>query len=224
MGGVIGDLLPIAIGIAISPLPIIAVILMLLSASPGRSSVGFLLGWVVGIVAVTTIVLLLVGRAGNSANGPSTTSSVIRLVLGVLLLLLGVRQWRARPRPGEAAAMPKWMRALDGITAVKASGLGALLSGVNPKNLLLCVAAGTAIGAGHLSAGGNVVAIAIFTVLASCSIAGPVVLFLVARERMSAPLAALRTWLTDNNAAVMAVLLLVIGVVQIGKGISGLSS
>jgi hypothetical protein len=36
---------------------------------------------------------------------------------------------------------------------------------------------------------------------------------------MAGPLESLRTWLVHNNATVMAVLLLVIGVVVIGKGI-----
>jgi threonine/homoserine/homoserine lactone efflux protein len=224
MGTVIGDLLPLAIGVAISPVPIIAVILMLLSQRPGPTSVGFLLGWIAGIVVVTTVVLLLVGHASNTDSGPSTVSSVIKLVLGALLVLIAVRQWRHRPREGDTATMPKWMSAIDSFSSVKAAGLGALLSGINPKNLIMCLGAGTTIGAGHLSAGGNVVAVAIFTVLASCTIAVPVIVYLSARERMAAPLTSLRTWLTANNAAVMAVLVLVIGVALIGKGIGGLSS
>lgn len=224
MGTVIGDLLPLAIGVAISPVPIIAVILMLLSQRPGPTSVGFLLGWITGIVVVTTVVLLLVGHASNTDSGPSTVSSVIKLVLGALLVLIAVRQWRHRPREGDSATMPKWMSAIDSFSSVKAAGLGALLSGINPKNLIMCLGAGTTIGAGHLSAGGNVVAVAIFTVLASCTIAVPVIVYLSARERMAAPLTSLRTWLTANNAAVMAVLVLVIGVALIGKGIGGLSS
>jgi threonine/homoserine/homoserine lactone efflux protein len=224
VGTVIGDLLPLAIGVAISPVPIIAVILMLLSPRPGPTSVGFLLGWILGIVVVTTVVLLLVGHASNTDTGPSTVSSVIKLVLGALLVLIGVRQWTHRPKEGDTATMPKWMSAIDSFTFAKAAGLGALLSGINPKNLIMCLGAGTTIGAAHLSAGGNVVAVVIFTVLASCTIAVPVIVYLSARERMAAPLTSLRTWLTANNAAMMAVLVLVIGVTLIGKGIGGLSS
>jgi threonine/homoserine/homoserine lactone efflux protein len=224
VGTVIGDLLPLAIGVAISPVPIIAVILMLLSKQAGRTSVGFLIGWLLGIVAVTTIVLLVVGQAKDTSTGPSTASSVIKLVLGVLVLLVGVREWRARPKEGEPAHLPKWMNAIDSFTFGKAVGLGAVLSGVNPKNLLLCVAAGTTIGAGHLSGGGDAVAIGIFTVLASCSIAIPVIVYLSAREKMTKPLTELHGWLAQNTATVMAVLMLVIGVVLIGKGIGGLSS
>lgn len=222
MGAVIGDLLPLAIGIAISPVPIIAVILMLLSRKATATSTGFLLGWVAGVVVVTTVVLVLVGQAGDTSGGkPSTVSSVLKLIFGVLLLLMAVRQWQGRPKAAEAGAMPKWMGAIESFTFGRALGLGFLLSGVNPKNLLLCLGAGTTIGAAHLSTSQVVVAMAVFTVLASTTVAVPVVGYLAARDRMAAPLERLRAWLTQNNAAVMAVLLLVLGTALIGKGIGG---
>ena len=221
MGAVIGDLLPLAIGIAISPIPIIAVILMLLSRRATATSTGFLLGWVVGVVLVTVVVLALVGQAGNTAGGePSTLSSVLKLVLGAALILLAVRQWQGRPKEGETAAMPKWMDAIESFTFVRALLLGFGLSAINPKNLLLCLAAGTTIAA-HLPTGQVVVATVVFTLLACSSIAVPVVGYLAARDRMAAPLERLRAWLTQNNAAVMAVLLVVIGTVLLGKGIAG---
>jgi amino acid transporter len=193
VGTVIGDLLPLAVGIAISPIPIIAVILMLLSPQAGKTSTGFLLGWVAGIVVVTTVVLVLVGQAGNTSSGsPSTVSSVLKLAFGVLLLLLALKQWRQRPKEGEVATMPKWMSAT--------------------------------IGAAHLSGGEDVIVVAIFTVIAASTVGIPVVGYLAARSRMEAPLNRLRAWLTQNNASVMAVLLLVIGAVLLGKGIGGLSA
>lgn len=225
MGAVIGDLLPLAVGVAISPVPIIAVILMLMSRQAARTSAGFLIGWVAGIVVVTVVVLLLVGQAGNSAGGqPSTLSSVLKLVFGVLLVLLATRQWRARPQQGQAPALPKWMAAIDSFTFGKALGLGFLLSGVNPKNLLMCLGAGTTIGAAHLSGGDEAIVVAVFTVIAASTVAVPVIGYLTARDRMTGPLDSLRGWLTHNNAVVMAVLLLIIGVVLIGKGIGGLTS
>jgi threonine/homoserine/homoserine lactone efflux protein len=225
VGAVIGDLLPLGLGVAISPIPIIAVILMLLSRQAARTSSGFLAGWVAGIVVVTVVVLLLVGQAGNTSAGkPSTVSSVLKLVFGVLLLVMAVRRWRERPKPGEAADMPKWMGTIDSFTLPKALGLGFLLSAVNPKNLLLCLAAGTTIGAAHLSGGGDVVAVVVFTLIAASTVAVPVIGYMTARNMMTGPLDSLRDWLTQNNATVMAVLLLVIGVVLLGKGISGLTS
>jgi hypothetical protein len=41
----------------------------------------------------------------------------------------------------------------------------------------------------------------------------------VGSERLAGPLDRLRAWLVNNNATIMAVLLLVIGVAVIGKGI-----
>jgi threonine/homoserine/homoserine lactone efflux protein len=222
MGAVIGDLLPLAIGIAISPIPIIAVILMLLSRRATATSTGFLLGWVVGIVLVTVVMLALVGQAGNTAGGePSTLSSVLKLVLGAALILLAVRQWQGRPKEGETGAMPKWMGAIESFSFGRALVLGFGLSAINPKNLLLCLAAGTTIGAAHLPTGQVVLATVVFTLLACSTVAVPVLGYLAARDRMAAPLDRLRAWLTQNNAAVMAVLLVVIGTVLLGKGIAG---
>ena len=222
MGAVVGDLLPLAVGIAISPVPIIAVILMLLSRKATATGTGFLLGWVAGVVVVTAVVLALVGQAGDSSGGePSTLSSVLKVVFGVLLLLMALRQWRSRPKAGEAGEMPRWMGAIESFTFGRALGLGFVLSGINPKNLLLCLGAGTTIGAAHLPAGQVVVAMAVFTVLASSTVAVPVVGYLAARDRMAAPLESLQGWLTQNNAGVMAVLLLVLGTALVGKGIGG---
>jgi threonine/homoserine/homoserine lactone efflux protein len=223
MGPVLGDLLPLAVGVAISPIPIIAVILMLLAPKAGGTSAGFLAGWVVGIAGATTLFLLLAGTLDTgSSSEPSAAVSWIKLGLGVLLLLLAARQWQGRPAPGAEPALPKWMAAIDQFTAGKAAGLGLALSAVNPKNLLMCVAAGTTIAAGGLSGAQDVWSVAIFTLLAASTVAVPVAAYAIGRKRMAGPLESLHTWLTAHNGAVMATLLLVIGVVLIGKGLGGL--
>lgn len=223
MGGVIGDLLPTALGVAISPVPIIAVILMLLAPRAKAASVGFLLGWVVGIAVVITVVAVLVDPVEKSdGSGPSMSTSVVLTVLGAVACLLAVRSWRSRPREGQTPELPKWMSAIESMTPVKAAGLGALLSGVNPKNLTLCLAGGLTIGAGGLDSQETVGAIMVFVVIASSSVALPVLAYLAAQNRVRQPLDELRIWLTQNNATVMAVLLLVIGVTILGKGLAGL--
>ncbi|WP_025159388.1 GAP family protein [Leifsonia aquatica] len=221
MGGAIGDTLPLALGIAISPIPIIAAILMLLSPKARGTSVGFLLGWLLGIIVAVVVFTLLSGlipAADPDASQP--IGGTIKIVLGVLLLLLAVRQWRSRPKPGETAALPKWMAAIDQMTAGRGFVLAFILAAVNPKNLLLAAGAGVAIGTAGLSVGADVLVIVIFVIVAACSVAVPVIGYLVAADRIRGPLDALRGWLVDNNATVMAVLLLVIGVVVIGKGIA----
>lgn len=222
MGGVIGDILPMALGVAISPVPIIAVILMLFSAR-ARSNGPAFLGWVLGLAAVGVVVLALAGAAGvEDDGGPSTVASVVKLLLGLLLLLLAVRQWRERPGPGQEAPVPGWMRAIDSFTAGRALGLAALLSAVNPKNLALAISAAATIAQVGLSGGGAAAALAVFVVLASLSIAVPVVFYLVGGSRAKTTLDEWRSWLSANNATVMTVLLSVFGTVLLGKGIGGL--
>ncbi|KQR45179.1 hypothetical protein ASF87_13000 [Microbacterium sp. Leaf161] len=220
MGSVIGEILPLALGIAISPIPIIAAILMLLSPKARGTSVGFLIGWILGVVVavvVFTMLSSLIPESDNDASKP--IAGVIKIVLGALLLLLAVKQWRARPQGGKEPPLPNWMSAIDSMTAGRGLLLGFALSGLNPKNLLMGVAAGVAIGAGDLGVGDTTLVIAIFTVIAASTVAVPVIAYLVASQRMTGPLGSLRTWLVHNNSTVMAVLLLVIGVVLIGKGI-----
>ncbi|UJP10724.1 GAP family protein [Microbacterium sp. KUDC0406] len=147
MGSVIGDILPLAIGVAISPVPIIAAILMLLSPKARTTSVGFLLGWVVGIALAATVFTLLSSvLPQDEQSGSQPIKGVVQIVLGALLLLVAVRQWGKRPKDGDEPAMPAWMKAIDTMTFVKASGLALLLAAVNPKNLLLAASAGMTIG------------------------------------------------------------------------------
>ena len=220
MASVIGNVLPLALGIAISPIPIIAAILMLLSPKAKGTSVGFLLGWVLGIVVAVVVFTLLASIIPEQdPDAAKPISGVIKIVLGAALLFLAARQWRSRPKPGEEAALPKWMSAIDQMTAGRAFGLGFLLAAVNPKNLLMAVAAGVIIGTGGLTVGEAAVVILVFVLIAASTVAVPVIAYLVASKRMAAPLESLRGWLVQNNATVMAVLLLAIGVVVIGKGI-----
>lgn len=219
MGSVLGDLLPLAVGVALSPIPIVAAILMILSRNASGSAIGFAVGWVGGIAVATTVLVLLSGALGGSGDRePSTAASWIKIVLGVAMVALAGKQWsqRADSEP------PGWMRAIDELTTVKALGLGALLSAVNPKNLLLCVSAGVTIGSADLSAGEKAVAIAVFTVLAAASVLAVVLGYAVAADRLRHTLDTTRQWLQANNHAVMAIVLLVMGAAVIGKGVGGL--
>jgi threonine/homoserine/homoserine lactone efflux protein len=220
MGGVLGDILPLALGVAISPIPIIAAILMLLSPNAKTTGVGFLGGWIAGIVvAVVCFTLLSAVLPGDDSDASHPVQGTIRLALGVLLILLAAKQWRGRPHGQAAPELPKWMSAIDTLTPVKGIGLGLLLSALNPKNLIMAAGAGIAIGAGGIDTTQTVVVIAVYTAIAASTVALPVIAYLAAADRMAQPLETLREWLVRENAVVMAVLLLVIGVVMIGKGI-----
>ncbi len=156
----------------------------------------------------------------SSDGAPSTASGWIKIVIGALFIVLGFKQWRSRPTKGEPAAMPKWMSSIDEFSAPKALGLGLLLSGVNPKNLGLTISAAATIGAGGLSSSDEVVVMLVYVVIASLTIAAPVILNLVMGPKATHTLTEMKQWLTDNNATVMTVLFVVLGAKVLGDGIS----
>jgi len=222
MGQAIGGSITFALGVAISPIPIIAIILMLLSKRAGMNSFAFALGWVVGVAGALTIVIAASGAIGTGSGGaPSHGVSTTKLVLGVVLLLLARRNWAKRPKPGETASLPKWLEAMEGITPVKSCGLGLALSALNPKNLLMIIGGGLAIANAPVTTSGKVVAAVVFVIIGISTVVLPVVLLFTLGERAQHTLQSLNSWLQENNATVMAVLLLVIGVALLGQGISG---
>lgn len=223
MGAAIGQSLPVAVGVLISPLPIVAVVLMLVSGRAKANAFAFLVGWFVAVGAVTLLVATLAGAATPDDEGPPLWAAILKIVLGVLLLLLAVKQWRGRPRAGVEPPAPKWMAAIDAFTPVKAAGLAVLLGAVNPKNLLLVVSGGAAIAsAAPADTNAQVVASVVFALVASVGVATPVFIYLFMGSRAATMLDELKAWMIHNNAVIMAVLLLVIGAKTLGDGVAAL--
>jgi threonine/homoserine/homoserine lactone efflux protein len=224
MGEAIGQMLPFAFGVALSPMPIVAIVLMLITPKATSNGLSFLAGWVVGVAAAGAIVLAVVGPSATSGGQPEDWTFWLKLVLGVLLFVVGIREWRGRPGAGDEVELPKWMSALDRFTPAKAAGSGVLLSALNPKNLIFIVGGATVVAQAAISGGGQAVVWALFTLIASIGVLVPVAIYFALGERASALLDEIKTWMARNNAAVMAVLILVIGVKLIGDGIAGLSA
>jgi threonine/homoserine/homoserine lactone efflux protein len=222
MGQAIGDLLPSAVGVAFSPIPIIAVILMLGTPRARSNGPAFALGWILGLIIVSTVIVLVAGDADDSDSGSSTTVDIIKLLFGALFLLLAVKQWRSRPKAGEEAEMPKWMATIDTFTAMKSFGLGALLSSVNPKNLALTFAAAAAIAQAGLSGGESAISIAVFVIIGSITVAGPVLYYMLA-PNSAGLLGEIKQFMSEHNAIIMFVLFTVLGAKLLGGGIAGLA-
>ena len=221
MGGD-GGALPMAMSVAVSPIPIIAIVLMLGTPRARLNGPAFAIGWLAGLAIVGTIVLLAAsGNATSSSGEPATWVNVLKLVFGILFLLLAERRGRGRPRPGERAAMPTWMQAIDGFGVLKSFGLGALLSGANPKNLALTAAAAAVIAQAQISGNQEAVALAVFVLLGSLTILVPVGICFILGAKAREILDGLKTFLGIHNAAIMTVLFLVLGAKLIGDAIAG---
>ena len=212
-----------AVGVAISPVPIIGVIVMLLSERARANGLAFLAGWVVGLTAAT-VAVLAIGTAANGDDGPSSAIGWVKLGLGVLLLVLAARNLRSRPASPEEAELPGWMATASTLPPARCAGLGFLLSAVNPKNLALSAAAAVSLVALDLPTGEVAAGVVAFVAIGSLSIGGAVISYLVAGERAGPVLERTEAWLRVHNAVIMGVLLLVIGVVLVSDGLAILGS
>jgi threonine/homoserine/homoserine lactone efflux protein len=223
MGEAIGEMLAMAVAVAVSPIPIIAVVLLLVGPGGSVKGVAYVIGSVVSTAIVGGVLVAVgVGSGTSSDGGPSTGASLLKLVLGVLLLVLAAKQWRGRPLAGEEAVIPSWMGALDGFTPVKALGAGVVLNVFNPKNLLFIVGGAAAVAGAGASGSQEAVAWAIFCLIATIGVATPVVIVFATGDRSAELLDRLKTWMSQNSGVIMAVILLMIGVKLVGDGIAGL--
>jgi hypothetical protein len=224
MGEAIGGSLPLAVGIALSPIPIITVVLMLTSRKAKVNGPAFIVGWLLGLGIVGALVLALAGPTGASESGsPAAWLSWVKIVLGVLLLLVAVRQFRSRPHRDEQAQMPKWMATVDKTSPPAALGLAAVLAGANPKNLLLAAGGAATIAQTGIPGGQQAIAYLIFALIGTLGVGIPVGIHFAMGARSETVLAALKDWMSQHNAVIMTVLCVIIAAKLIGDAIGSLA-
>ncbi len=224
MGQGISEVLVYAVGVAISLLPIIAVILMLFSKRAHVNGLVFLLAWALTLAAVSGLAYVLADQA-DAATSTSASDSIgwAKIAFGLLFLVLAGRNWRRRPATGTPSEMPRWMGGIDALTPGKALGLAVLLAGVNPKNLMLSLAAGAGVAAAGLSTGDALGSLLVFVIVGSLTIAMPVIYYAAGGDNAKTRLNDMKDWLALHNAAVTAVLFLVVGADLVAKGLAPLT-
>lgn len=221
MWPVIGAVLPQAMAIALSPVPMVCIVLVLMSTRPVRAGLCFAVGWV-GALAIATGLVAGFTDAVAEDNGEAARDGVdlVQLAVGVLFAILAVRYWRKRPEPG---APPPRPAVVDRIVTLSAPALvltGAAAVLANVKNLPLVLSAGSYIGGADLGAGSVIGAVAVFVTVASLTVLLPLLTVAVIGAERSAPtLKALETWLLTNLNTITIVLLTVLAAVMIGNGL-----
>lgn len=218
----VAHLLPIALAVAISSVPIMATILILLSPSRTKSALPFLIGWVLGIGVV--VWLCAIGAQAvptpRSPRRPDTAVGIGEILVGAALVVVAIFEWyRARKNP--TTAMPKWLNSVGSLGPWAAFGVAFALN-LRPKGLLLAIAAGLAIRGDGLTLGESAVAIVFYTVVGASTVAVPIIMTLASPKRMEPRLVAAEAWIARNNGVITAIILLVIGVVIILTGIGRL--
>jgi threonine/homoserine/homoserine lactone efflux protein len=214
-GTVLTELIPLALVIALSPLSIIPAVLVLHTPRAKPASLLYLVGWVLALAVLTAIFVEVSGLTGNLSSPPKW-ASYLRIVVGAALIVFGIIRWVNRKK---SPHMPKWMTQLGNVTPVKAGIMGAALAVINPKVLFICAAAGLAIGTTGIGSPAVWLAVAYFVAIAASTVALPVLSYAVSGERLQEPLNRLKEFMEKHNAALVAGILIIIGLLVLYKGI-----
>jgi len=214
---VFGQLIPLALVVAMSPLTIIpAIVLVLQSEHPRPTGLAFMFGWLIGLAATTTVFVQL-PRLLDGLNRPAPTwAAWVRIAAGIALLALAVWRWLTRH---QVAKQPAWLNRLSRLTPAGAAAIAVGLILVNPKVLVMNAAAGVVIGTATFGVASVWLAVAYYTVIAGSSVLIPMLAYAVAGERVDHQLERLKQWMERQHAVLMAGFLAVVGLLLVYTGI-----
>ncbi|MFF2087897.1 GAP family protein [Nocardia sp. NPDC058176] len=231
------SLLPVALGIIMSPLAVIAVVAVLFSRRARVNSVAYLVGWVAGIVvSLGAAYAVLVALDVHDRLDPPLWLSILHLTLAAVLL---VGAWyvftRERQRlralararnPSEiidaAPQLPSILQSIEHFNPARSALLGFALFVLNPIDVSCAIVAALTLRLSDTSTTAHFVAAVVFVLISASSVAVPVGMLLVLRERAEAPLRAMRRFIAGNAKLLNVGLLVLIAVMQINKGLQGL--
>ena len=214
---VLGQLIPLALVVALSPLTIIPAIVLVLQSDRARpTGLAFLSGWLLGLAA-TTAVFVQLPRLLDGLNRPAPTwAAWVRIAVGIALVAFGVWRWATRH---QVTKQPAWVSRLTRMTPAGAGVIGLGLILVNPKVLVMNAAAGLVIGTAGVGGPGAWLAVAYYTVLAGSTVLLPILAYAVAGERVDHQLERVKQWMERQHAVLMGGFLAVVGLLLVYTGI-----
>jgi hypothetical protein len=223
MWSAVGDVLVLAVGIAVSPVAIGLSLVLLMSSNGRLKTAAFGIGWATCIGVVASIAYLTATAAEvDDEAAVDDGIDLLQIAFGVLFLGVAFKAWTSRLRPGEVRAEPKFFARVDG-WSVPGALLGGLAAGVvNVKTIPLAISGGLQLAQAPVDGTAAIGAVAVFVLVAT----GGVLVLLVATsfvraERRTAVLTNGRTWLVANMSTIIIVVSLVLGAQMIGNGLSG---
>lgn len=208
-------LIPLALVVAVSPLSIIPAVLVLQTPRPKPTSLAFLGGWLFGLAALTAIFVVSSNALGGLHKSPPAWASWLRVVLGLVLIGFGIYRWLTRHGHTES---PRWMRSFTTLTPTRAVVTGLVLVVVRLEVLIMCALAGLAIGGSGLGMAANWILAVVFVAVAASTVGIPVLAYAGAGDRLNDPMARLKDWMEKNNAALLAAVLVLIGLMVLYNG------
>jgi len=215
--GAVGDFLPLAAAVSLSPFPIVATTLVLARADGVAAGAALSAGWSASLATVTLLLTFAVGELDFEVG------AYVQIVVGLLLVAAGVAKWRGRTRGDDEPQVPGWMRALREGPPGRIVLYGLAL-GANPKNLALAAAAASSISTRGLGGATAFLAAAIFVALGSLFVIGAVAARALGGSGTLARLESVRVFMLRHNGVIMMVVLLFLGLKVLGDGLADIGS
>jgi hypothetical protein len=221
----LGDTIWIGLGIALNPVAIVLSVLIANRPDARRNGVAYVLGWLCGLALLVALPALLLHERLGPMNGRHeefiARFSLFRAALGVVLLAAAVVSLARGPLPGDQPADPRWARVLESGGVGRVFGMGAFVSIVNVRNLVLLAAAASLIGQAALDDLGVALVTALFIAIATLGVLLPLLLHLFGGPATDARLQATATWLTRHMGLITGVIMAIFGALLLTRGIQG---
>lgn len=224
MGSVALQLLPLALTVAFTTLPIVATLAVLVNSRSSTRGWMITAGYFVGLTAVMSAATFGILRVGSIGQAPPLLP-VVEVLAGVALVVLGVirlvRRRLGRSGSGRLSRLTSASRLVASfrrLTNPRTFAIGFSFA-LHPENLLLCAAASVRITGGDLSIGERAVLVVAFALVGISTVAIPTLLYGVSADHVRPALQRVSAWLSRNTGTVTSVIIIAIGVVLIILGV-----
>jgi hypothetical protein len=220
---VLVELLPLLVGAAVVPVPII-IVLLLLGKPGGLLKAAAFLGGAIGVRLAQGIVFGAVfasDRAATSEIGGNLIFSTLLIVLGVMLWIAAFKKWAKEDDPDEPS--PRWMTAVGGLSAPKAFGMGAALVALSAKQWVFTLSAITAICQARLDRPASIGLYLVFVLAAQAFGLVAALAYAVAPGPAGRALGRTEQWLERNNRPILVAVSLAFGLYFLVKGTASLA-
>lgn len=223
MIGLTLQIVPLALGVAASPLPIAAVLVILLGDRARIGGPAFLGWWVLANAVAIAVTTYFAGRLPEPIVGIDLMAEgAFTVILGIGLLAVAAISKRSRGRSDDPTIPPRWVRAVSNLSPVGGAFIALSNATTAPKNIALAIAAGLLIARQSGNTAEAIAAAVLYVAAASVSIAVPVALYFLKRESAEKVLARWRDIVTLHAAAAMEIVMGVVGVAMTVTGLLNL--
>jgi hypothetical protein len=217
MGQVLAQLIPVALAAALSTVPIMATLFILLSDRRRATALPFLSGWVIGTAAGLTLATLAAQALPGRPRQFASLIDNLEIVVGSALVVFGLFTLFRHTR-ASTDRRPSWIEGIGSLGALSTFGIGLALN-LRPKALLLVSAAGLAISGAPPTVDDTLLLIAVYTAIATSTVVAPTLATVFFPDRMEPRLVVARDWVGAHGLAVTGVVMVVVGVVVLAAGI-----